>query len=560
MTADSAPRLPPPLAVLRPLGRGRGGTVWLVRSEDDGALLAYKPSASREEASLTRSAAGPGVVEVVPRSDVAGLFTRAAEGGTLEALSAGRGLSPECVLHVARGLAAAVARLAGEGLVHGDIHPGNVLLTSDGEVVLADFGKARRTSRKADLAEDVRAMAAAVWFCATGASPPPAKERPPVSLLTGMPPELGRLVETALGAEEASAAADRGGLKPPVRFRGRRREQARALRVRTWLRVLRRLGPGRAPTLRERTLPEGGGIVRTEDPATGEPASAGGAVGGAWSRRRVAAAVLLASCSGLAGNPVRLVSAAAGAEHAQADTIRNAAAEGLPSAGRSAPAKEQGEGPRRTSTHPAPDDSGSPVSPAASGGESGHVLAASAREAAVRLVKARSEALAAGDAQGLLAVSAAGSPARRQDERLAASLRPGEAFEGLSSKVTAMGEARGSEEGAGNDAGDGRAADDAIRTESWELVVRTENTAYRFRGALRPARTEEARVTVTRTSSEWLLVGYAPQGAPGEAQVPAERPRAAGWDLEHGRSRPGAAARGPVVSPRARSSPASPGV
>ena len=160
------------------------------------------------------------------------------------------------------------------------------------------------------------------------------------------------------------------------------------------------------------------------------------------------------------------------------------------------------------------------------------MTAAAAREAAVRLVKARAEALAAGDAQGLLAVSAADSPARRQDERLAAALRPGEAFEGLSSRVTAVGEARTSGDGSANGREDGRTAEEMTGVGPWELVIRTENTAYRFRGAVRPARTEEARVTVTRASSEWLLVGYAPQGA---------------------------AVRGPFVSSRARSSPGSPG-
>jgi serine/threonine protein kinase len=53
------------------------------------------------------------------------------------------GLDPEETAALARSLLAALAYVHAAGVIHGDIKPGNVLLRSPGEAVLADFGAAQ---------------------------------------------------------------------------------------------------------------------------------------------------------------------------------------------------------------------------------------------------------------------------------------------------------------------------------------------------------------------------------------------------------------------------------
>jgi serine/threonine protein kinase len=66
-----------------------------------------------------------------------------ADGGSLAQLLARRGhLSPGEVVTVGTGIGLALATAHARGVVHGDVHPGNVLLAADGRALLADFGLA----------------------------------------------------------------------------------------------------------------------------------------------------------------------------------------------------------------------------------------------------------------------------------------------------------------------------------------------------------------------------------------------------------------------------------
>lgn len=147
--------------LLRELGRGSTATVYLVRDERLDLPLALKvlhphlAGAAREEArgrffAEARVAARlrhPGVVAIYDLDEATrSLVMEYVEGGTVRQglrESAGRPLDSALLRRFARSLLRALAYVHGAGVVHGDLKPGNLLLRSPGDVVLADFGGAR---------------------------------------------------------------------------------------------------------------------------------------------------------------------------------------------------------------------------------------------------------------------------------------------------------------------------------------------------------------------------------------------------------------------------------
>jgi WD40 repeat protein/tRNA A-37 threonylcarbamoyl transferase component Bud32 len=144
----------------RLLGQGAMGTVYLAHDPHLQRQIALKiPKLSDEEnADLSarfvreaRSAALLRHANICPVYDVGRIdgmhyITMAyIEGKTLaEELRAGRTFQPREIAQIVRKLALALAKAHSAGVVHRDLKPGNIMLDSEGEPVLMDFGLAYR--------------------------------------------------------------------------------------------------------------------------------------------------------------------------------------------------------------------------------------------------------------------------------------------------------------------------------------------------------------------------------------------------------------------------------
>ena len=146
------------LRLLRELGRGSSATVYLVHDDRLDLPLALKvlhpqlASAARAhararffaEARLAARLRHPGVVAVYDIDEASRALTMEyVAGGTLrERLRANRGRPPVAteVRPIARSLLEALVYVHRAGITHGDVKPGNILMRSDDQIVLADFG------------------------------------------------------------------------------------------------------------------------------------------------------------------------------------------------------------------------------------------------------------------------------------------------------------------------------------------------------------------------------------------------------------------------------------
>ena len=152
--------------LVREIGRGATATVYLARDEALDLAVALKIlhpqlAGAGRGAALGRFLAGarllaglrhPGVVAVYDVDEPArALAMEWIAGGTLRARLAAHpdGLPAAEVAATAGDLLATLAFLHGQGIVHGDLKPSNLLLRAPGEAVLADFGAAVQIDREA---------------------------------------------------------------------------------------------------------------------------------------------------------------------------------------------------------------------------------------------------------------------------------------------------------------------------------------------------------------------------------------------------------------------------
>ncbi len=160
--ADPAGTADPPVVpgyVLETLlGRGGSGEVWRAVPRRGGPAVAVKvlidgdPERQAREAALLGELDHPHLVRLIevvhqPRRGTAArvaLVLELLEGGSLAALLARRGrLRPGEVVTTIAPVAAALAHAHANGIVHGDLSPGNIVFTAEGRPVLTDLGVAR---------------------------------------------------------------------------------------------------------------------------------------------------------------------------------------------------------------------------------------------------------------------------------------------------------------------------------------------------------------------------------------------------------------------------------
>jgi serine/threonine-protein kinase len=267
---------------------GRGGMSVLYRATDTrlGRPIALKVMGERysadpefrarfvEEARNTSAVEHPNVVPLYDFGEADGLLyiaLRLVEGADLAQLVLCGPLAPPRTVALLRGVAAALDTLHGLGLVHLDVKPANVLVTtreSAGEhVYLADFGLTRRGSsghrthggdflgsptyaapehlrgEPVDARADVYSLTCVLYTCLTACAPYRGEVReviaghlhqpaPVASTTAGLPEAIDEVVATGMAkdagarfstcaelvaaAEAALAASRRGGARAPA--------------------------------------------------------------------------------------------------------------------------------------------------------------------------------------------------------------------------------------------------------------------------------------------------------------------------------------------------------
>jgi serine/threonine-protein kinase len=122
----------------------------------------------RREAIAVASVTHPNIVAVYDAVEDNGrqaVVMQYVQGKTLRQLLDEQGkLSPELTVHIGSALASALDAAHAAGLVHRDVKPGNVLVTPDGRVQLADFGIAKALGSGDDLTSDNVMMGTAKYL------------------------------------------------------------------------------------------------------------------------------------------------------------------------------------------------------------------------------------------------------------------------------------------------------------------------------------------------------------------------------------------------------------
>lgn len=150
----------------RRIGHGGMAEVWVATDEELDRRVAVKWLKSnlasdpvvaerfRREAIAVAGLSHPNIVaihDVVEHEGRQAVVMQLVDGKSLRQLLDGqKRLGPELTIHIGGAIAGALGEAHRAGFVHRDVKPGNILVTSDGRVLLTDFGIAKGLQPSAD--------------------------------------------------------------------------------------------------------------------------------------------------------------------------------------------------------------------------------------------------------------------------------------------------------------------------------------------------------------------------------------------------------------------------
>ncbi|MCN0153236.1 protein kinase family protein [Salinispora arenicola] len=105
-----------------------------------------------------------GVYDAIDEGERAYVVREWVDGQSLRELVAAGALDPGRATAVGNAVASALAAVHATGMVHGNVHPGTIMISDDGRVVLADA----RTDGADSQASDIRAVGGVLYFALTG--------------------------------------------------------------------------------------------------------------------------------------------------------------------------------------------------------------------------------------------------------------------------------------------------------------------------------------------------------------------------------------------------------
>jgi hypothetical protein len=108
-----------------------------------------------------------GVYDAIDEDERAYVVREWVDGHSLRELVADGPLEPARATSIAHAVAGAIAAVHATGMVHGNVHPGTVMVGADGRVVLADA----RSDGSDTIETDARAVGGVLYFALTGAWP-----------------------------------------------------------------------------------------------------------------------------------------------------------------------------------------------------------------------------------------------------------------------------------------------------------------------------------------------------------------------------------------------------
>jgi serine/threonine protein kinase len=153
---EEPPALVPGYTILSNLGEGSYGSVWLAREENTGKKVAIKFYTHRRGidwsllnreveklAVLYTSRNIVGLLDVGWDSDPPYYVMEYLENGSLDSILSGGALPAHEAVRITQSVLQALVHAHGSGILHCDLKPANILLDSDFEPRLCDFGQSR---------------------------------------------------------------------------------------------------------------------------------------------------------------------------------------------------------------------------------------------------------------------------------------------------------------------------------------------------------------------------------------------------------------------------------